>query len=86
MNNNPTIEHIQQVKNQYQQRLLQLPNVVGVGIGYKETDGHFTDQLALIVNVSTKLPLAQLPPADVVPPQIEGVLTDVQETGPFKAL
>lgn len=86
MNRNPIIERIQQVKNQYQSELLRLPNVVGLGIGYKETAGQFTDQLALIINVSRKLPLAQLAPDEIAPPQIEDVPTDVQETGPFKAL
>jgi hypothetical protein len=86
MDLNTSIDEIQQVKANHQQQLLELANVVGVGIGYKETGAQFTKHLALIVNVSQKLPLTALDPADVVPPQIDGVLTDVQETGPIRAL
>ena len=86
MNPNASIDEIRQVKASHLHQLLGLANVVGVGIGFKETDARFTDQLALVVNVSQKLPLSQLDPADVVPPQIEGVPTDVQETGPIRAL
>lgn len=75
------MEQIKQVKAQHQAHLLTLANVVGVGIGFKQTGGHFTDQLALIVNVRQKLPAAELAPADIVPPQIDGVVTDVQEVG-----
>ncbi len=75
------MEQIRQVKLQQQAHLLSLANVVGLGIGFKQTSGQFTDQLALIVNVRQKLPLASLAPADVVPPEIDGIVTDVQEVG-----
>jgi hypothetical protein len=65
---------------------LKLANVVGIGIGLKEIKGEFSDQLALVVNVSRKKPLAELDAADVVPPRIEGVITDVQEVGDLKPL
>lgn len=85
MHPNPTIEQLQQVKSRHQAALLQLPNVTGLGIGYKETGGQTTDELALIVHVAQKKPLAALKPAEVVPPQIEGIPTDVQEIGPLRA-
>ena len=68
------MEYIQNVRNKYEAELLNLANVVGVGIGLKETNGQFTDQLAVIVNVSQKKPLSQLAPADVVPTEIEASL------------
>jgi len=80
------IEQIQQVKNRREAHLLTLPNVVGVGIGLKETGGEFTDQLAIVVNVRRKKPLAELAPQDVVPPEIDGVITDVQEVGDLKPI
>ncbi|HMQ52556.1 MAG TPA: hypothetical protein PKE64_09775 [Anaerolineae bacterium] len=80
------IENIQAVKKQHEEGLLQLANVVGVGLGFKEVGGQTTDQIAIIANVSRKLPLDQLDPRDVVPPQLEGVPTDVQEVGSLKPL
>lgn len=79
-------EQIRRVKARHQRRLLELANVVGVGIGLKETGGITTDQPAIVVNVSQKLPLAQLAPADVVPAQLDDTPTDVQATGQFTAL
>lgn len=75
------IEQIRRIKAQHQAHLLSLANVVGVGIGFKQINDQFTDQPALIVSVRRKLPLTDLAPADIVPPQIDGVLTDVQEIG-----
>ncbi|RMF00509.1 MAG: hypothetical protein D6768_12630 [Chloroflexi bacterium] len=79
------MEKIRRVKARHQNQLLGLANVVGIGVGLKETGGLVTDQPAVIVNVSQKLPLSQLDPADVVPPLLDGVLTDVQATGQFSA-
>ena len=80
------IEQIRQVKARYQTQLLKLANVEGVGVGFKQINRQITDQLALIVNVSRKVPLTQLAPDDVVPPHIDGVATDVQEMGHFTPL
>jgi hypothetical protein len=81
-----TLEKIRQVKARHEQALLKLANVVGVGIGYKEKEGRLTGQLALIVNVSQKKPLSELAGRDVVPPEIEGVPTDVQEVGEIRVI
>lgn len=83
---NGELERIREVKNRYQDELLKKKNVVGLGIGYKETAGRQTDQLSLIVMVRKKEPLSNLSPPDVVPPQIEDVITDVQEVGEIRAL
>ncbi|GAB4425910.1 MAG: hypothetical protein Kow0031_05630 [Anaerolineae bacterium] len=80
------IEQIRQVKARHQNHLLSLANVVGLGIGLKQTNGELTEQLALIVNVRQKLPLSALAPADVVPPEIDGVVTDVQDVGQLTPL
>ena len=61
-------------------------NVVATGIGYKVRDGVKTDELAIVCSVTEKVPLAQLAEADLVPPRIDGVLTDVVATGAFRAL
>ena len=83
---NRELEKIREIKNRHQDALLKKKNVVGLSIGYKETAGHQTDQLSLIVMVRKKEPLSDLEPADVVPPRIQEVITDVQEVGEIRAL
>ena len=86
MAQNEAIDQAREVKARHEAKLLALPNVVGVGVGFKEKDGQFTNQIAIIVNVSKKKPLVDLPPNALVPPEIEGIITDVQQTGEMKAL
>ena len=66
--------------------LLGRANVVATGIGYKVRDGVRTDELSIVCSVTQKVAAARLAPADLVPSQIEGVLTDVVATGAFRAL
>jgi hypothetical protein len=73
------------IKRQNLSHLLTRRNVVGVGIGYKETEGVITDELAVTVNVVQKVPKAQLAESDKVPRDLDGVKTDVVETGRFLA-
>lgn len=73
------------VKQQNLHHLLQRQNVVGVGVGYKESQGVVTDELAVTVNVTKKVPTAQLAEDEKVPRALDGVCTDVVETGRFLA-
>jgi hypothetical protein len=73
------------IKQQNVTHLLRRSNVVGVGVGYKESQGVVTDELAVMVNVAQKLPVAQLAESERVPRTIDGVKTDVVETGRFLA-
>ena len=86
MKQNQAIERTKLVKARHEKALMQLPNVVGVGVGFKEKDGQWTDQIAIVVNVRKKIPLADLSAEDVVPLELDDVVTDVQETGEIKAL
>ena len=72
-------------KRQNLSHLLKRPNVVGVGVGYKESEGQTTDELAVVVNVAQKVPVAQLAESDKVPRDLDGVKTDVVATGRFLA-
>jgi len=67
-------------------QLLARGNVVATGVGYKVTKGKKTPDLSIVCSVVKKLPLVQLPKKDVVPPAIDGILTDVIETGTIYAL
>jgi len=60
-------------------------NVVGVGIGEKEVDGHPTGQLAVKVFVKEKLKEADVSEEALVPESLGGVLTDVEATGEIYA-
>jgi hypothetical protein len=60
-------------------------NVVGVGIGLKLVEGRATDLRCVRFYVERKLPLPSIPEEMALPPTIAGVLTDVIETGLFRA-
>jgi hypothetical protein len=73
------------VKQQNLNHLIKRKNVVGVGVGFKESEGVVTEELAVTINVARKVPVAQLAEADKVPRDLDGVRTDVVETGRFLA-
>ncbi len=66
--------------------LMKMPNVIGVGKGFKTTDGLETDQECLVVLVEKKVALADLPRSARIPPLFRGQVTDVVEVGRIKAL
>lgn len=65
--------------------LLAKSNVVGVAVGFKESEGVLTDEIAVVVLVEQKRPLAALQPTDIVPKEIDGMKTDVIEVGILQA-
>jgi len=79
-------EKITKTKEKYVHELMKISGVVGVGIGKKIVAGKESDQLAIIVFVSKKLPKSQLKKASLIPESLEGVPVDVQEVGVVKAL
>jgi len=82
---NELIQKAQQIKRKHQSNLMVKVNVVGVGVGMAVRDGRQTDQVALVVLVSQKVPSDVLAAADVIPTEIEGIPVDVQEVGEIKA-
>jgi len=71
---------------QHADDLLARGNVVATGIGWKIARGERTDALCVVCSVSHKLPEAQLAARDLVPASLDGLPTDVVETGPIRAL
>lgn len=67
-------------------RLLSMPNVVGVGDGYKTSGGERTGELSVVVLVRHKIPREGLRAKDVIPKKLEDVSTDVVEVGDLRAL
>ena len=67
-------------------QLLELENVVGVGLGYKEVGGTNCDQMAVKVLVKRKIPSSDIPKTQIVPRTIQNVATDVIEVGELTLL
>jgi hypothetical protein len=82
---NIDVEKAVSIKRQNLSHLLKRSNVVGVGVGFKESEGQVTDEVAVMVNVTEKVPVAQLAESDKVPRDLDGVKTDVVATGRFLA-
>jgi hypothetical protein len=72
-------------KEQYLDKLFVMPNVVGIGIGFKVSGGVVTRELAITISVSKKVATAQLTAGEIIPKLIGTFKTDVIETGVFKA-
>ena len=79
------IQQAMTVKARHEAHLLQKANVIGIGVGFRERGGVLTDEVALVVNVTRKLPNDQLAPEDIIPREMEGVPVDVRETGEMRA-
>jgi hypothetical protein len=75
----------EQIKHQYQAELMAKANVIGVGVGLRSRAGEFTEEVALIVMVRSKVARADLHSEDLIPREIEGVPVDVQEMGHLQA-
>lgn len=72
-------------KDRVSARLRAQANVTAVGVGYKIVGGQLTAQLAIQVFVREKLPPEEVERRGYapVPPEINGIPTDVVEAGPF---
>ncbi|MDI6906847.1 MAG: hypothetical protein QMC81_05085 [Thermoanaerobacterales bacterium] len=80
------MERYRQVIRDHRARLLRLPNVVGVGLGYKRLRGEETREPAIVVFVAEKVPEGGLPRAWRVPRRINGLPTDVVYIGRVRLL
>ena len=79
------IEQARTVMQAHRDDLLSLPNVVGLGVGLRQTAGEWTNSVVLVVMVTHKLPLEALAAGQRIPPEIDGIPVDVQETGSFSS-
>jgi hypothetical protein len=79
------VAQAKQVKEAYVFDLLGKRNVVGVGLGYKISQGVNTGELGLVVSVTHKADASALAVKDLVPQALNGLKTDVVETGIFRA-
>lgn len=70
---------IRPAKERVEDELLQLPGVRGVDINEKTVGGKPTGELSIVVYVEEKKPKSDLDDDEVIPEEIEGIPTDVQE-------
>ena len=80
------MERLRRILKKAKNRLFPLRNVVGVGLGYKETGRENTGELSVVVLVSRKEHHRDLGPDDTIPRTIDAVPTDVVEIGEVKFL
>jgi hypothetical protein len=71
------------VKSEAEKWLFQIPRVYGVALGLKAVAGQITSEIAIQVYVKSKLPIDELPAAEIIPSEIEGIKTDVIQGGPI---
>lgn len=79
------LEQAVQAKRSNKQHIMSKPNVLGVGVGYRERAGRITDELCVVAMVRRKLPAAALKSEELVPRQVGDVATDVIEVGVLRA-
>lgn len=60
-------------------QLLEIPGVVEVGIGIRHRGGELVEEPVYVVHVTTKRPPAEVAPDGLIPAEIEGVATDVEQ-------
>ncbi len=81
-----TMEEVKRVKEKHEAELMKKSGVTGCALGYKYVAGKKTDQLSIICYVNKKKPEKKLKKGDIIPKSIEGIPTDVVESGEFRAL
>ncbi|CCQ90846.1 hypothetical protein NITGR_430013 [Nitrospina gracilis 3/211] len=72
------------IKERAARRFMKIPHVTAVGIGSKEKDGKPTGEIVIKVYVSKKKPAREVPADELIPPEFEGLPTDVVEMGELK--
>ncbi|MGB3763366.1 MAG: trypsin-like peptidase domain-containing protein [Ornithinimicrobium sp.] len=74
-------EEVAQARDDAQDRLMGTDNVVGVGLGYKISNGVQTDTKSVMVLVTEKLPSSMLGTSQALPKTVSKVTTDVVDVG-----
>lgn len=75
---------INQIINKHGDLILRNPNIVGVGRGIKNINSYNTNKPALVFFVKKKLSVSDLRKSHIIPQFLEGVITDVVESGEFR--
>jgi hypothetical protein len=81
-----TLDKAKRIRRKYEDVLMGKMGVVGCAVGNKYVAGKRTDQICIICYVKEKKPEDQLSERDLVPRFIEGIPTDIIESGEIRAL
>jgi hypothetical protein len=80
------IDTARRVKQESNELLFGKPNVVALGVGFKESGGVVTEEPCVMVGVTKKMPRVQLTEQEMVPKKLQrDVRTDVVEVGRVRA-
>jgi len=82
----PTMEEVRKVKENHEKELMKKYGVTGCAVGYKYIEGKKTNRLCIICYVKEKKTKEKLKKKDMIPKLIEGIPTDIVESGEFQAL
>jgi len=64
---------------------IRIPNVVGIGVGKKVNNGRKTEDLSIVISVIKKYEERRLRRDELIPKEIDGIPTDIIETGIIRA-
>ena len=67
--------NIQETLQKYENDMMELPNVTGLGVGEK------AGKTVIKVFVTNKVPISDLKEHDIIPKELNGYETDVEEIG-----
>jgi hypothetical protein len=79
-------ERVLAAKQATASRLLAVPGVHTVAIGAKQVGGYSTNELAIVVFLEKKRAASELPADELIPPELDGIKTDVVESEPIRLL
>lgn len=79
------VQQVSSLRQKTQKDILKKANVIGVGVGMKETEGKKTGEVALKVLVRSKAPISSLSAKDLIPKEMDGIRTDVLAVGDIYA-
>lgn len=79
-------ENIKELLRKVSPRLFLKPNVVATAIGYKHVQGKRTADLCIVCSVESKVAASSLSEKELIPREIDGIPTDVQQTGTIYSL
>jgi hypothetical protein len=76
-------EEIKRIKESVEDEWLKIPGVNGIAVAKKRVNNERTPEFSIVVYVSVKRPLSEIPVAEQIPPEINGVKTDIVQQGPM---
>jgi hypothetical protein len=82
---NSDVTKVREILKSARKRLSGNPDVIATGIGYKIVDGKKTADLSITCSVKRKLPGSQLLKKNIIASSVDGIPTDIIQTGIIRA-